>query len=59
MDALVAMKMILKTNEDVVDQEIREDHDERVISHDHEDDPTIGNDGDVNVDEGIGTIIGG
>ena len=38
-------------------QEIREDHDnegDHDISHDHEDDPTIG---DVDVDEGIGTII--
>ena len=34
-------------NEDVDDQEIRKDHDnedEQAISHDHEDNPTIGDD---------------
>ena len=50
-------------NEDVDDQEIREDHDnedERVISHDHEDGPSIGDDGDVDEDDqGISTIING
>ena len=49
-------------NEDVDDQEIREDHDnedECAISHDHDYYPTIGDDGDVDVDEGIDTIICG
>ena len=50
-------------NEDVDDQEIREEHDnedEHAISHDPENDPTIGDDGDVDVDDqGIGTIING
>ena len=49
-------------NEDVDDQEIREGHDnadERAISHDHEDDFTISDDGGVDVDAGISTIITG
>ena len=49
-------------NQDVDDREIRGDHDnedECVICHDHEDEPTIGDVGDVDVDEGISTIISG
>ena len=49
-------------NEDVNDQE-REGHDnvdERAISHDHEDDrPIVDDYGNVDVDEGINTIISG
>ena len=50
------------SNEDVNDQGIREDRDnedEHAISHDHEDDPTIGDDGDVDVDDGIDTVFSG
>ena len=57
----VYMENIVGRNEDDVehakedfdDQEIRDDHDneaEHAISHDHEGDPTIGDDGDVDVD---------